>query len=244
MNFKTAYRLTIAIAVLGLATLYFLMKQTPPDFTQYAAGPERKEAFIEYLSPIVHAENAAVLNDRALAGELELAAPDLGFYQQMKLERLLKKYKLDNFDPKEQGNWNELLKRVDQVPLSLVLAQAANESGWGTSRFAREGNNYFGQWCFIRGCGMVPKNRGEGKTHEVASFGSPTESVGAYIKNLNQNQAYKSLRQLRANKRMQSEQITGRELANGLLKYSERGEEYVQEIKNLIQHNNLESTGS
>lgn len=244
MKFKVGYRLPVTVVVLGLFPLYFLLQHTPPDFTQYAAGSERKREFIEYLSPIVDLENTAVLEDRNVAIELEAAASNLSFFQQRKLEQLFKKYKVENFDPEQREHWGELLTRIDKVPLSLALAQAASESGWGTSRFAREGNNYFGQWCFTKGCGLVPKNRSKNKTHEVASFSSPADSVRAYIINLNHNQAYAGLRLIRANKRASSEQITGVELAKGLTKYSERGEEYVQEIKSLIQSNNLESTGS
>lgn len=244
MNSKVGYRLTIVIAALSLVPLYFLMKPSSPEFMQFAAGSERKEAFIDYLTPIVNDENSAILIEREVANELAATAPDLGFFNQMKLEHLLKKYNLEDFSTEKPEDWVELLKRIDEVPTSLALAQAASESGWGTSRFAREGNNYFGQWCFTAGCGLVPKNRGAEKTHEVASFASPAESVRAYLLNLNQHTAYKALRDLRANNRKESSSVTGMQLANGLIKYSERGEEYVLEIRNLIQHNNLEPTKS
>jgi len=124
--------------------------------------------------------------------------------------------------------------------VSLALAQAANESAWGTSRFAREGNNYFGQWCFEPGCGLVPENRASGKTHEVARFSSPAESVKAYIENLNSNSAYEALRSQRAKQGESSSPIGGMALSNGLLNYSERGQDYVHDIQGLIQNNQLE----
>jgi len=241
---KLGYRLAIIVVVLCLVPLYFLLKHTPPDFTQFAAGAERKREFINYLAPLVNAENSEILEERQTARKLAAAAPKLGFYNRIKLERLLEKYDLEKFNPEKQKDWSELLKRIDEVPVALALAQAASESGWGSSRFAREGNNYFGQWCFKKGCGLVPQHRGAGKTHEVAHFSSPEDSVRAYLLNLNQNSAYKALREIRANSKEESGNATGIQLADGLVKYSERGDEYVREIKNLIRYNKLEPTGS
>lgn len=133
-----------------------------------------------------------------------------------------------------------LRKRLDVIPPSLIMAQAANESAWGTSRFATEGNNLFGQWCFTKGCGLVPTARGEDATHEVASFSSPYRSVRAYIQNLNRHPTYQQLRELRHSDRNDNEALSGLELAGGLLGYSERGEDYVKEIRSMIRYNNLE----
>lgn len=144
------------------------------------------------------------------------------------------------FDEKNTKHWNELLKRINTVPSSLALAQSANESAWGTSRFAQEGNNYFGQWCFQPGCGLVPKSRTAGKTHEVEKFSSAADSVKAYIDNLNRNSAYEKLRSLRAQRAEKNGSFSGTELAPGLLKYSERGKEYVLEIQSMIRINKLE----
>jgi Bax protein len=126
------------------------------------------------------------------------------------------------------------------IPPSLVLAQAANESAWGTSRFARRGNNLFGQWCFSQGCGLVPRGRVEGASHEVASFSSPYRSVRSYIQNLNRHPTYQLLRDIRLKARNRDDIASGPSLAAGLLGYSERGEDYVEEIRNMIRHNNLD----
>jgi Bax protein len=131
------------------------------------------------------------------------------------------------------------MNRVDVVPPSLAIAQSANESAWGTSRFARKGYNFFGQWCYRKGCGLVPKKRDANKTHEVAAFDSPQESVKMYIRNLNSNRAYKSLRDLRAKLRRSNKPVTGHELAAGLKRYSERGLEYVRELREMISYNKL-----
>jgi Bax protein len=121
-----------------------------------------------------------------------------------------------------------------------VLAQAANESAWGRSRFATEGNNLFGQWCFSQGCGLIPNGRPEGATYEVAVFDTPLDSIRSYMMNLNSFHAYDELRKIRKERRDQGQMITGKALAEGLINYSTRREEYVKEIQLMIEHNNLE----
>lgn len=133
----------------------------------------------------------------------------------------------------------ELMRRVDVIPTSLVLAQAANESGWGTSRFAREGNNIFGQWCFDEGCGLVPNARGEDASHEVRAFASVDAAVRAYFRNLNTHPSYEDLRTLRASMRMQGLPLNSMVLARGLTRYSERGMDYVKELQDMIRINDL-----
>src|SRR5690606_11880502 len=132
-----------------------------------------------------------------------------------------------------------LLRRVDVLPSSLVLAQAANESAWGTSRFAVEGNNYFGQWCFTEGCGLVPDRRLSEASHEVKAFTSAGESVEAYFMNINTFGAYQGLRLMREELRRSGQIIDGLTLAEGLESYSERGEEYIEELQSMIQFNEL-----
>jgi len=133
----------------------------------------------------------------------------------------------------------KLLLRVDVVPASLVIAQAAKESGWGSSRFAREGNNFFGIWCFNRGCGMTPANRDAGRHHEVAMFDTVKEGVRYYIRTINSHNAYSTLRQIRAVARNNNQPFGGEQLATGLLRYSERGVLYVNEIQSMIRYNRL-----
>jgi Bax protein len=129
---------------------------------------------------------------------------------------------------------------VDTIPASLVLAQAANESAWGTSRFARQGKNVFGIWCFRDGCGKVPNARAPGKRHEVASFDSVQDGVSYYLLLLNTHPAYAQLRSLRDEKRRVDEKPTGATLAEGLLRYSERGGAYVRELQAMIRVNQLQ----
>jgi Bax protein len=130
-----------------------------------------------------------------------------------------------------------MIKRVDGIPPALVVVQAANESSWGTSRFAKEGNNFFGQWCYVQGCGIVPNMRSSNAAHEVAKFDNVDDSIRSYINNLNTQVSYAQLRDIRASLRQKGQKITGYELAQGLIKYSTRREAYVAEIQEMILQN-------
>jgi Bax protein len=154
------------------------------------------------------------------------------------LNQLAEKYDVENFAIHNSNKVNTLKRRVDIVPESLAIAQAALESGWGTSRFSREGLNYFGQWCFSKGCGMVPLRRDSNKSHEVKTFASLKDSVDAYIHNLNTHRAYKAFRIARNN--LGSSRITGSHLANYLNKYSTQGSKYTKMLESIILANNLE----
>ncbi len=133
----------------------------------------------------------------------------------------------------------ELKKRVDIVPPSLALAQAAEESGWGTSRFAIKGNSLFGQWDFS-GKGIKPKEqRAELGNYGIAAFESPQDSIEAYMLNLNTHRAYQRMRQKRAVFRQQNKEPTGWDLAKTLDKYSERGIDYVKSLHAIMSYNKL-----
>lgn len=211
-----------------------------PDFSQYEAGDERKQAFIEHFVPLIASVNGDIEKHRRKVVKLRAHSESLGFFERRFIKGLSKRYDLPDFDARSAEDWESLLERVNVVPASLALAQAANESGWGTSRFAREGNNYFGQWCFSPGCGLVPRNRGSGKTHEVATFSSALDSVQAYMHNLNTGDSYEDLRSIRSQETVQDDPVTGTALAAGLLSYSERGQEYVRDIRGMIRVNELE----
>ncbi|EED36518.1 Bax protein [Luminiphilus syltensis NOR5-1B] len=216
------------------------MWPSAPAFSDFEAGPERKHAFISYIQPLVDQTNAEILEDRRRLVDIYEHKDDLGLMERHFLSGLVDYYDLADFDETNDTHWQTLLQRVDQIPPSLAIAQAAKESGWGTSRFAREGNNYFGQWCFEPGCGLVPRDRKSGKAHEVADFSSPAESVEAYIANLNRHPAYETLRTIRASASTRGTPATGSALAAGLERYSSRGEQYVREIQAMIRNNDLE----
>lgn len=208
-----------------------------PDFAAYTDVKAKKQAFFSFLQPLIKQANDKVLAERnKILHWQEAGIKDEK--EQKQLNSLLKKYRVKAPDLAQQ--LTQLHQRVNVIPSSLVLAQAANESAWGTSRFAKKANNLFGQWCFSKGCGIVPAARNSGANHEVAAYDSPYESVVSYIRNLNSHPSYLTLRQLRNQQISEQGFATGSVIAGGLLKYSERGEEYVKEIRAMIRHNQLE----
>lgn len=157
------------------------------------------------------------------------------------LAALAVKYKVikQESDKLDNAAMIELKKRVDIVPPSLALAQAAEESGWGTSRFAIKGNSLFGQWDFS-GKGIKPKEqRTELGNYGIAAFESPQDSIEAYMLNLNTHRAYERMRQKRAVFRQQNKEPTGWDLAKTLDKYSERGNDYVKSLHAIMSYNRL-----
>ncbi|MGR0277916.1 glucosaminidase domain-containing protein [Marinomonas dokdonensis] len=210
-----------------------------PNFAEIVDVKERKKAFFNFLKPYVDEKNQLILQDRKLLKTFLNNKRKLTANEVKWISALRKSLKLEVKESYSKADLNALLNRLDIIPVSLVLAQAANESAWGTSRFATMGNNYFGQWCFRKGCGLVPESRDDDADHEVRKFHDARESVFAYIDNLNRNAAYKSLRATRKTLRDNQESISGLALAEGLLSYSQRGEDYVDEIKGLIEYNKL-----
>lgn len=209
-----------------------------PDFAAITDVRQKKRAFFNYMEPLVEQENRRLTG---LRNQIQLIQEQarISEAQQQWLWDLARNYRVDSNGQFDQAFFQELLTRVDIIPVSLALAQAANESAWGTSRFAVEGNNLFGQWCFSEGCGIVPSGRPEGARYEVKKFASVAESVQAYIHNLNTHPKYQEMRQLRRVKRERLEPLTGRTLAEGLYAYSIRGEAYIDELVMMIDKNNL-----
>ncbi len=222
----------------------FASGEALPDFGEFEQVQAKKDAFFGFMLPLVKQENRRIAELRQKLIELSGQLGQLSGSQRAWLQSLAEQYRVAVDEEQEEvapSDWpiDTLLLRVDQVPPSLALAQAANESAWGTSRFAEKGNNLFGQWCFKKGCGLVPNSRVEGAIHEVASFDSPKESVERYILNLNTNMAYKEFRQWRARQREQNQPLTGLEAATTLTRYSERGEAYIDELQSMIRYNEL-----
>ncbi len=212
--------------------------KTVPDFTGYPSSREKKRAFVDFLHPIVAAENQKIEQDRLfLVGMHKKHREHIAFTagQKKRLSQLATRYRVDaNMD--DALFWTTLLRRVDSIPPSLAVTQAAIESAWGTSRFALEGNNLFGHWCFSEGCGIVPSQRQAGKSHEVAKFESVNEAVEKYLLNLNQLNAYKQLRIIRAQLRANSQPVTGHALTAGLENYSELGPQYITKVRKIISY--------
>ena len=208
-----------------------------PDLKAYAQGAERKAAFFDFMTPIVESQNQAILAEReSLLKIIETLEPggQPSFLQKRKLESLAQEYRVAWDETDLPGVISTLEQRVDAVPIALVLVQAAKESGWGTSRFAREGNNLFGQWCYREGCGIVPSRRAPGAKHEVRLFDTVDDAIAAYLHNINTGDAYKQLRAIRADARRADREPAAASLANGLIFYSQRREAYVNEVKTMI----------
>ncbi len=208
----------------------------PGDLSQVPENKKRKAIFFKALLPLILQVNEEILSDRrhlwklryqTALGEMPNAADRLW------LRVMTERYKT------KAGDMDALLSRIDIVPTSLALAQAAEESGWGASRFAREGNAMFGQWARATSKGLVPLKRDKGKSHKVQSFETLIDSVRAYALNLNSHRAYKGFRSTRQISRRLGRAIDGRVLAGKLQNYSERGLDYVISIRNLIDRNGL-----
>ncbi|MDX1704983.1 glucosaminidase domain-containing protein [Pseudidiomarina sp.] len=211
-----------------------------PDFSEYTDVREKKEAFFSFLAPLVQAENARIKQERRKLAELSERWSEglpLSPEQTEWLSQLALRYRA-KFDLAENSEmFRVLFRRVDVVPETLVLVQAANESAWGTSRFALDALNFFGQWCFSEGCGLVPESRNEGANHEVRRFNSVNASVRSYLRNINTHPAYLQLRLLREQRRAAASELRAVDLTAGLLSYSERGEEYIEELNAMIRVN-------
>jgi len=205
----------------------------------------KKRIFFRALAPLALRSNELILRDRTRLLELR---DHLGNFGEVKaddhawLARLAVQYGVvENEDATiDQSAIDELMVRVDVVPVSLVLSQCAEESGWGTSRFAAEGNALFGQWSW-GGEGIKPDQQRQGMgDYRIAAFETPLASVMAYMKNLNTHAAYAGLRAKRAEMRAAGSRISGWELAETLDKYSERGQAYVESLHGIMRVNKLD----
>jgi len=206
----------------------------------------KKELFYRTITPMVLYANELILYDRQ---ELEDINQKLMKGHSLKpvelnyLQSKAEEYGLEGVaDPKEQALL--LLERVDTIPPSLALGQTAYESGYGTSRFAVEGNALFGQWTYS-GKGMKPaEHRASKGNYSVAAYEWPFDSVRSYMKNLNSHDAYQGLRDKRAKLRKEGKDVSGLVLAESLGSYSEKGMDYVKTLKSIITANDLEVADS
>lgn len=229
----------VALSILLIGMISWAATPVIPDFSDYPEGQERKTVFFQYFKLLIEQHNQSIRTTRGRLKTWYKNRQNLSWFAHSKIESLARDYGMRKFDVNNEKHWKTLLRRVDIVPTSLALAQAATESAWGTSRFAREVNNYFGQWCFSKDCGMVPNNRDPDANHEVKGFGSPEEAVASYVHNLNTHYAYHTFRDIRAKLRAENRPLTGMVLSGGLTRYSARGSEYVKELRAFIKINKL-----
>ncbi|MBL6931495.1 MAG: glucosaminidase domain-containing protein [Rhodospirillales bacterium] len=212
------------------------LSSLPEDMALVPENNQRKAIFFQAMLPLVLQVNEEILADRRRLWKMRYQTglgetPDAA--DRLWLRVMTERYKV------KAGDISALISRIDIIPPSLALAQAAEESGWGTSRFAKEGNAMFGQWTFSSSAGLTPAKRDEGKNHKVRAFDSLIDSVRAYTMNLNNHRAYKGFREARQAIRRAGGDLDGRRLAGTLTKYSERGQAYVTALRGLIDYNAL-----
>jgi Bax protein len=216
-------------------------RKAVPEFSGYADVTQKKHAFFAYLQPEIQRQNKIVLKEREMVfalQELFLQQQEFNKHQLEVFNNLAKKYRVSSDETLSvEQTLETLIRRVDTIPEALILVQAANESGWGASRFAQQGYNFFGLWCFKKGCGFVPRQRNDGAEHEVAKFTDLSHAVMTYVRNINRHYAYKELRVIRQELRQADKPVTAIALAVGLSSYSERGQEYIDELLSMLRVN-------
>ena len=209
--------------------IYFT--QFPRDLDELQSTKLKKETFIKIVLPLIVAENERIIADREKLLTLAEKKFTTDLEKQWIRQKLLE-YKV------KKGNLKELAVRMDIIPTSIALAQAAKESGWGTSRFALEGNAIFGQWTWS-GQGIAPLDRESNKNHKILKFPILRASVKAYQNNLNTHKSYSKFRQKRLTLRDKNKKIKGLELTETLANYAQTGSEYTKILNQIIKQNRL-----
>ncbi len=209
--------------------IYFT--QFPRDLDALQSTKLKKETFIKIVLPLIVAENEKILADRKKLISVSEKKYTTDLEKQWIRQKLLE-YKV------KKGDLNELLVRMDVIPTSIALAQAAKESGWGTSRFALEGNAIFGQWTWS-GQGIAPLDRDSNKKHKILKFPILRASVKAYQNNLNTHKSYLKFREKRLSLRGKNKKIIGLELTDTLNNYAQTGSEYTEILNQIIKQNRL-----
>lgn len=226
-----------------------------PEFTDIQDVKTKKHTYFQFIGKLAYQNNQLILRKRSFIQDIvtdyasiidsdpelsifEFQARFLSSNEQDKLKFLLEEYRIKS---QEVSNvFLELQLRVNIIPIELIQVQTANESGWGTSRFAIQGYNFFGLWCYQKGCGLVPSRRSEGMTHEVAKFTTPAQGMYRYVLNLNRNKAYRQL-QIKRQELLHSEKLSSFDLAMQLTTtleaYSERGQAYIDELQSMLRVN-------
>ena len=201
---------------------------------------EKKRTFFRLSIPLAFVANHGIIRDQGKLRKLEkdyragktLSENDIAWLKEQAAAYALEEQELnDKF-------WAAFAERMDTIPPSLIVAQMVEESGWGTSRFAAEGNALFGQWSYTGG--IKPEEQRENKgDYRIEAFKTPLDSVRAYMLNLNSHSSYAEFRKRRAALRANGKPVTGPDLVGTLIDYSERREAYVKIIEEIMEHNSL-----
>jgi Bax protein len=204
----------------------------PQEIKMIESTKKRKDFFIQIVLPLIIQENNNIRLDRKILFNIINKSNNTTAEKQW-LEKKYKQYGINSRD------LSTLKIRMDEIPASLAIAQAAKETGWGTSRFAQEGNALFGQWTWS-GEGLKPKDAEKGKGHKVMKFNVLQASVRAYQRNLNTHSTYKDFRKARAEFRDLNKPLDSIELSKYLIKYAETGNQYVEVLQKIIRQNKLQ----
>ena len=217
-----------------------ILSSLPSDFDQLQDVKLKKKLFYLITLPIIHESNRLILEDREMVINIEkkFLRADLNENEVNETIRLAVKYKLD-YSTIDLKLFRDLKQRINIIPVSLALAQAIVESGWGQSRFALEGNALYGQWTTNEQKGIIPEDRDEDKTHAVRKFENLQQSVQAYMHNINTHRAYYSFRVVRriAERVQYTDPISAK--VKFLAAYAEIGQEYVDKLELIIESNKL-----
>ena len=204
----------------------------PQEIKMIENSKKRKEFFIQIVLPLIIEENNNIKLDRNTLFTIINKSNNSNSEKQW-LEKKYKQYGV------KSGDLSSLKIRMDEIPVSLAIAQAAKETGWGTSRFALEGNALFGQWTWS-GEGLKPKEAKEGEKHKVMKFNILQASVRAYQRNINTHSTYKDFRKARAKLRDSNKPLDSIVLSKYLNKYAETGNQYVEVLQKIIKQNKLQ----
>ncbi len=216
---------------LGQSVKPIYLTKLPKDLKKIKSTNKRKETFIKIVMPLILIENEKIIEDRKKLFKI------LGKQSNTMGEKVWLKRRFKDYDIKGE-DISELKLRLDIIPTSIAIAQAAKESGWGTSRFALEGNAMYGQWTW-GGDGIEPSQKDEKKEHKILKFPKLQSSVSAYMKNLNTHRGYSEFRKERSKIREKNKTVKGIDLVAYLYNYAQTGSEYVKILKKIIEQNDL-----
>jgi uncharacterized FlgJ-related protein len=232
------YTIGIFYILLFIVTKIGFADQQKPDFSNIPAGHQRVAAFIDYMSPKIKHVNKQVCQQRKkilnILNQVE-KKQTINVIDQDFIKQSASDYKL-NFSTLSEANLSALLSRVNIIPISIALSQAAVESGWGTSRFSLVANNYFGEHCFKKGCGIEAN---KDNNVEVSKFNSVTEGIESYYLMLNSRTVFESFRKVRQSELSKSQSYNISNLVDTLTIYSGIGDKYPKILLQIIQKYNL-----
>ena len=218
-----------------------IISELPDDFSEIQDVPTKKKLFYLVTLPLIYNSNNSIMQERRMIINIEkkFARKELNKNETDEIIRLSKKYKLD-YSEINTKLFRKLKQRINIIPVSLALGQAIIESGWGQSRFATEGNALYGQWTTSEDKGIIPQDRDEDKTHAVLKFKNLSESVEAYMFNINTHQAYYNFRVIRRiDERIKYTDPISMKVKY-LAAYAEIGDKYVDKLELIIASNNLQ----